>query len=147
MSDDRLYNDIVERELFLIAIADGIPEDNAGYEVGWTPAQVKRNMADPQFRDMVEAAKTRADGTIEQALFRLAKSGNLGAMQMWLYNRSPERWKDVKRIEVKNDMTINLGVIASTKQAVLELLAERGPAALQPASVSDEDIIDGEIIE
>lgn len=145
MSDDRLYHDIVERELFLIAVADGIPEENAGYEVGWTPTQTRRNLQDTEFAEMVDAARRRADGTIEAALFRLAKNGNLGAMQMWLYNRTPERWKDVKRIEVKNETTINVGVIASTKQAVLELLAETGPAALQPVYQRD-DIIDAEIV-
>lgn len=130
--DNELFNDIVERDLFVELVADGIPELNAGFEVGWTPSQTKRNMADPVFREIVDAAKERADGTIEAALFRLAKAGNLGAMQMWLYNRSPERWKDVKRIEVKNDTTINLGIVASTKQAVLEMLTENGAASLQP---------------
>lgn len=131
--NDELFNDIVERDLFIELVADGIPELNAGFEVGWTPAQTKRNLGDPVFREIVEAAKERADGTIEAALFRLARAGNLGAMQMWLYNRSPERWKDVKRIEVKNDTTINLGIVASTKQAVIEMLNEKGAASLQPA--------------
>jgi len=133
--DDELFNDIVERDLFVELVADGVPELNAGFEVGWTPSQTKRNMADPVFREIVQAAKERADGTIEAALFRLAKAGNLGAMQMWLYNRSPERWKDVKRIEVKNDTTINLGIVASTKQAVLEMLHEQGAASLQPPTM------------
>lgn len=133
--NDELFNDIVERDLFVELVADGIPELNAGFEVGWTPSQTKRNLADPAFREIVDTAKERADGTIEAALFRLAKAGNLGAMQMWLYNRSPERWKDVKRIEVKNDTTINLGIVASTKQAVIEMLRENGAASLQPPVV------------
>jgi len=133
--DDELFNDIVERDLFVELVADGVPEINAGFEVGWTPSQTKRNLGDPVFREIVEAAKERADGTIEAALFRLAKAGNLGAMQMWLYNRSPDRWKDVKRIEVKNDTTINLGIVASTKQAVMEMLRENGAESLQPPVV------------
>lgn len=135
MSDDVLFNDIVERDLFVELVADGVPEVNAGFEVGWTPAQTKRNLGDPMFREIVEAAKDRADGTIESALYRLARAGNLGAIQMWLYNRSPDRWKDVKRIEVKNDTTINLGIVASTKQAVMEMLRENGAASLQPPVV------------
>jgi len=132
---DELFNDIVERDLFIELVADGVPEVNAGYEVGWTPSQTRRNLGDPMFREMVEAAKTRADGTIETALFKLARAGNLGAMQMWLYNRTPDRWKDVRRIEIKNDTTINLGIVNSTKQAVLEMMREQGAAALQPAAM------------
>lgn len=148
--DDELFNDIVERDLFVELIADGVPELNAGYEVGWTPTQTRRNMADPVFREIVEAARDRADGTIEAALFRLAKAGNLGAMQMWLYNRKPANWKDVRRIEVKNETTINLSVVESTKQAVLEMLTTRGAGALQPAyepAAIEAPIIDAEVVE
>lgn len=148
--DDELFNDIVERDLFVELIADGVPELNAGYEVGWTPTQTRRNMADPVFREIVEAARDRADGTIEAALFRLAKNGNLGAMQMWLYNRKPADWKDVRRIEVKNETTINLSVVESTKQAVLEMLASRGAGALQPSyepAAIEAPIIDAEVVE
>lgn len=144
-SSDELFNDIVERDLFVELVADGVSEINAGFEVGWTPSQTRRNMADPMFREIVDAARDRADGTMEKAMFDLGTKGkNLGAMQMWLYNRRPDRWKDVRRIEVKNETTINLGVVHSTKQAVMELLRERGPMALQPAY---EDIIDVEAIE
>ena len=147
--DDELFNDIVERDLFVELIADGVPEINAGYEVGWTPTQTRRNLADPAFKEIVEAARDRADGTIEAALFRLAKGGNLGAMQMWLYNRKPADWKDVRRIEVKTDTTINLSVVQSTKQAMLEMLAAHGAGALQPAyqpPALEEAIIDAEVI-
>jgi hypothetical protein len=151
MSDDaELFNDIVERDLFVELIADGVPEINAGYEVGWTPTQTKRNLADPMFREIVTAARDRADGTIEAALFKLAKNGNLGAMQMWLYNRKPADWKDVRRIEVRQDTTINLAVVHSTKQAVLEMLATHGPGALQPTydpPAIEAPIIDAEVID
>ena len=139
---DGTYDDIVERELFLICLADGIPEDLAGYEVNWTPAKVRRVLAEPDFAEMVDAAKSRADGTIEAALHKLGRNGNLGAIQMWLYNRNPERWKDVRRIEVKNELNVNLSLVASTKQAVLEMLREVGPAALQPSYDDDDGIID-----
>ena len=149
-NDDELFNDIVERDLFVELVADGVSEINAGYEVGWTPAQTRRNLADPMFKEIVETARDRADGTIEAALFKLAKGGNLGAQQMWLYNRKPAAWKDVRRIEVKNETTINLGVVQSTKQAVLEMLASHGPGALQPSydpPALETPIIDAEVID
>ena len=144
-AEDLLFDDIIERELFIELVADGASEINAGFEVGWTPNRTTRNLADPGFRECVEFAKNRANGTIEQAMFKLGKNGNLGAMQMWLYNRAPERWKDVRRIEVKNDTTINLGLVGATKQAIIELMRSGGPAALQPAPA--DDIIDGEVVD
>jgi hypothetical protein len=132
-TDDELFDDLVERDLFVELVADGCNEISAGFEVGWTPARTARNLADPAFREIVETAKLRADGSIERALFKLAKGGNLGAMQMWLYNRQPERWKDVKRIEVKQDTTFLVSLVESTKRAVMEMLGEHGPGALQPS--------------
>lgn len=151
MSDDRLFDDIVERELFLELVADGVTEVNAGFEVGWTPSRTRRNMADAQFRELVEAARDRADGTMEQVLFEMGKNKNFAAVQMWLYNRQPGRWKDVRRIEVHNELTVNLGLVASTKQSIIETIRERGAAALQPPaglpSGPDLGIIDAEIVE
>lgn len=146
-STDRLFDDIVERDLFVELVADGVTELNAGLEVGWTPRQTRLNMADPNFAEIVEAAKGRADGTIEKTLYEVAKRGNLGAIQMWLYNRQPNRWKDVKRIEVQSEHTVTVGVIGATKQALLELMTEHGARALQPGGALDTPIIDGEVIE
>lgn len=144
---DALFGDIVERDLFVELVADGITPLNAGLEVGWTPRRTKRNMADPAFAEIVEAARARADGTIEKTLFEVAKKGNLGAIQMWLYNRRPNDWKDVKRIEVQSQSTVTIGVVGATKQAVLELMSEHGAQALQPGGALDAPILDGEVIE
>src|SRR5450432_58973 len=97
------------RELFVILVADGIAEVNAAYEVGWTPRQLRTNLKDPSFVEMVQAARDRADGTIEGALFKVAAAGNFGAMQWWLLNRKPDTWKDTKRIEIRNDTTVTIG--------------------------------------
>jgi len=152
MADDQLFDDIVERELFIELVADGCTEINAGLEVGWTPARTRRNLADPDFAALVDAARDRADGTIERALFHLAKGRNLGAIQMWLYNRSPERWRDVKRLEVKNETNVNVALVAATKEAILATLRDHGPAALQqnPQALTiglDDDVIEGEIVD
>lgn len=146
MSDPAVWGDIEDREMFLLRIAEGVPPENAAYEVKWTPAKLRRYLADPEFAELVAEASDLADGTVEAALFRLAtKERNLGAIQMWLYNRRPDRWKDVRRIEVKNDLTVNFGVVASTKQVLLEMMREHGPAALEPGALED-DIIDADVV-
>ena len=63
---------------------------------------------------------------------------------MWLYNRRPDRWKDVRRIEVKNDLTVNFGTIAAQKAAILDILREQGPEALQ---LGAGPIVDAEVVE
>jgi len=145
MSDGKLFDDIVERELFLELIADGIPPTLAGFQVGWTPRQTKRNLADPDFAEICAAATDRMVDSIEKALVDLAKSKNLGAIQMVLYNLRGDKWKDVRRIEVKSEHTINIGEIGAAKQVVLELLREQGTRALQPGGGLD--IIDAEVVD
>jgi hypothetical protein len=50
--------------------------------------------ADPKFAEEVERAEMEANETVENALFEAAQSGNVVAIQVWLYNRMPDRWKD-----------------------------------------------------
>ena len=47
-----------------------------------------------KFNEAVHAAEMDANEVIEMALFSTAKRGNVTAQQVWLYNRSPERWQD-----------------------------------------------------
>jgi len=129
--DNKVFDDIIQRELFFERIACGIHPVNAGIEAGWSPAQTKKKMAEPEFKELCEAALQRADASIEEALYAIASRGNLGAIQMWLYNRQPDRWRDVKRIEVRNDVTVSLGVVESVKRGAIELLREQGVGAMQ----------------
>lgn len=143
--DNRLFDDIIEREMFVELLAGGVCSVNAGIQVGWTPSQTKRNLSDPGFKELVEAALERADGSIEEALYAIAKRGNLGAIQMWLLNRQPDRWRDVKRIEIKNDVTVSVGMIEAVKRGALDLLREQGVMAMQ--ALDSGEIIDAEVIE
>lgn len=152
---DTIYDedDLLKLELFLLNVADGVPIENAGFEVGWTPHQIGKKLADPEIREMIDAAKNRAVGSVEHAMFKLAIQGkNFGAQQFILMNLRSDKWKDMRKIEIKNEHTINGQIVVSTKQAIMEALRENGPAALQPAhhelgSALDSDIVDAEIIE
>lgn len=136
-TEDALFDDIVERDLFLELIADGVPPMLAGCEVSWTPRQTERNLRDPVFAEMVEAAMDRSIDSIELAMHRLAKKGNLGAMQMILYNRRPDRWKDLRRIEVKTETNVTITEIQAARYTAIELLRSHGVAALQPGGALD----------
>lgn len=131
MTDIEIFDDMARRTSFLELVAVGTPELNAGIEVGWTPRQTRRNCQDPAFRELIDFAREQADGDIEHTLHELAKNGSLGAIQMWLFNRQPGRWKDVKRIEVRNEHAVQISVVNSVKQGALELLDEQGVERLQ----------------
>jgi hypothetical protein len=137
--------DVEACETFLEYVRAGVQPLSAGLAVGWTPAKTRQMLKDNEFNQLVQDAFEQADESVEQALYRAAIGGNVSAMQMWLYNRRPERWRDTKRIEVKSETTINLGVVQSVKQAAAELLREHGTAALQPGGALD--LIDAEVVE
>lgn len=59
------------------------------YSTVWT----HRN-DDPDFAEEEQLAMARADDTVVSALFQAAKDGNVTAIQVWLYNRRPEEWRD-----------------------------------------------------
>lgn len=140
-----VFDDMVARERFVELVARGVSAVNAAIEVGWTPWRLKQMMKNEEFADILRGAHDRANGTVEEALYNRAIAGNVSAMQMWLFNREPDRWRDVKRIEVRSDHRVSVTAVESVKTGVLELLREHGVAALQ--ALEQGDIVDAEIID
>lgn len=131
----REFAEMAARLSFLTKVTEGTPEFLAGIEVGWSPAEIRRTVMEPGFREAIDAAKECADGEIERTLHRLGVRGNMTAIQMWLFNRQPGRWKDVKRIEINQSTTVEISVLAAVKQGALELLRERGALAVQQLAI------------
>ena len=133
---DQTFEEMTARQEFIDKVSCGTSEFNAGIEVGWTPAKIRTMTADPDFRELVTFARELADGNVEGTLYRLARiKGNMAAIQMWLFNRRPDRWKDVKRIEVHADSTVRVEAVHSVKIGVLELLREHSIAELQHLAI------------
>ena len=77
--------------------------------VGVTPQTVNAHVKDdPNFAKAVDEAEVEANEQVEDALFMTATSGNVTAMQVWLYNRAPGRWTDKRQSEHK--VTGSLGI-------------------------------------
>lgn len=126
-------DEILQREMYLELRKDGVGPIEAGIQVDWTPAKTRQTLADPEFARLVKDSMQRLTETVVHSLIRQARKGNMAAIQMFLYNRDPENWKDRKMINVSGEITTITRVeIGVTKTAVLELLAERGVGALQP---------------
>lgn len=141
---DIQFGNMIGRELFIELVASGVSLQNAALQAGWTPRQLKRELADKDFLELVDAAEERLIGSVEETLVAVARRGNVAAISMFLLNRAPDRWRDIKRIEIKNDVSVSLGMVASVKQGALELLREQGVAALQQIEAP---IIDAEVVE
>lgn len=119
---------------FLERVREGCGPLNAAIEVGWTPAKFRRLERDPEFTELLTIARERMLEDVEEAVVAKARQGNLKAAQMVLYNQRSERWKDVRHIKVDQSGSLDVGVVVSVKQAMIEMLRDgTSVASLQPA--------------
>ena len=58
---------------------------------------------DNGFAEAVSEAESDAIGKVENALFEAAISGNVMAIQVYLYNRDPKRWTDKRNIRLARE--------------------------------------------
>jgi hypothetical protein len=54
----------------------------------------------PEFGELEKQAEIRANGNIENVLYKKAEAGDFPSIRMWLHNRSKKRWKNRKAVEV-----------------------------------------------
>lgn len=136
-----------ERDSFIEFVSQGISETQAAFAVGWNPRQLRAELLNPDFGDLVDFARDRANGLVEEALFEKARQGEGWAVQMWLYNRAPERWKDRRQINVQQDTRIQVSVVRSVVEGAKELMGF-DIAALQPGGALDNNgVIDAEVVD
>lgn len=119
---------------FFERVLEGCGPLNAAIEVGWSPAELKRKMNDPEFAETVNIVLERRLEGVEETIWQKAREGVRWAAQMVVYNHRSEHWKDVRHIRTEHTTTLDPGVVVSVKQAMLEML--RGDAdsiaAMQP---------------
>jgi len=85
------------QDRYLRALQRGLRRSQAARLVGMTPSGINTHARKhPSFAREVDAAECYADDQIEGALFNSAKRGNVTAQQVWLYNRRPESWRDMR---------------------------------------------------
>lgn len=138
MSDvDVTFGSVAEHEHFFQLVSMGTPPDLAAFEVQWTPRKLKELMRDPDFKDLLKVAQRMRDDYVERALYEQARKGNMVAIQIVLFNRRAEDFRDVKRIEVHTDHKVEIGFTRATVDAVKELLASVDPTALQIGGAID----------
>lgn len=91
-----------DKRRFLRLLAQGQPRPAAAERVGFAWSTVRRHMKeDPDFGTAVLDAEAEITDMIEGKLVKLALGENLGAIQYWLNNRRPERWRDAKTVKTE----------------------------------------------
>lgn len=129
--------EIREEEAFLEAVRLGVGPTNAAIAVGWSPAKLRRLQQDPEFVELLSIAREcRLEG-YEKVLHDLASAGHFRALQMVLFNERSEKWKDVRHIQVSRNDQLEVGVVLSVKNSVLELLQQNGVETFQPGGALD----------
>lgn len=140
MSDVKTLSDREAKDTFtfLEDIRVGTGPLNAGLAVGWSPAKVRRLLKDAEFVELMNAASEMRLESVEKTLWQLADRGHFKAIQMVLFNKRPDAWRDIKHIQVDKRETLEVGVVVSVKAAALELLREQGVDAFQPEQTAIE---------
>jgi len=92
----------MKRAEYLDQLREGKRRGAAAEAVGVDRETVRLTYnSDPEFATAVEQAEIDACDIVEDALLEAAKSGNVVACQVWLYNRAPNRWKDQRNVRAE----------------------------------------------
>ena len=93
--------DTIKKTSYLEHISNGHTRGYAATLVGVSRMTVTTHMkADKEFAEAVSDAELDAIGKVVNALHEAATSGNVTAIQVFLYNRDPVNWKDKRNIQL-----------------------------------------------
>jgi len=116
--------DSIKKDEYLALLRQGHTRGLAASLVGIHRATVSTHMKKENgFAEAVSEAESDAIGKVENALFEAAMSGNVTAIQVYLYNRNPERWTDRRSVHL-GARTRQLIVTPETSQALKETARE-----------------------
>lgn len=91
-----------KRVAVLALLADGVSVMDACEATG-TPRRTFYSWYanDPEFRAASDVSREVCVRLVENALYKKATSGDLGACVFFLCNRAPDRWRNVQKIEAE----------------------------------------------
>jgi hypothetical protein len=93
-----------KRDEYLELLRAGQRRGAAAHAVGVTRQTVSQyKKRDLEFAALCDDAEMDANEEVEDALFQAALSGNVTAVQVWLYNRWPDRWADRRNVRVTGE--------------------------------------------
>lgn len=118
-----------EKRRVVRMVADGKPLAVAAEKVGFSLATVRKHEAmDELFREALAEANAILDSNVAGVLYERAMDGNMTAIQMWLFNRDPENWRDMKtvRTELTGAGGGPIAIAAIVAGSLKEVLSDNG---------------------
>jgi hypothetical protein len=102
MAQRREKFDETKKAEYLDLLRNGGRRQTSARSIGIDPSTIVDHMNKyPDFAFEVSKAEMEANEQVEDAMFQAATSGNVTAMQIWLYNRMPTSWADKRNIKVQ----------------------------------------------
>lgn len=126
----------------------GVEPALAALEVGWSARQLRLKERDPYFAEIMGEINQGLVEAVEGVAVRKALAGNTEMIKLFLYNRAPDRWRDVRRIvDERHDApveqiaaSVTAGVLAAIRASgVREMQSAFIPAAIEVASTVVDD--------
>lgn len=115
--------DDIKKAKYLQHISNGHTRGYAATLVGVHRSTIVDHMkANKEFAEAVSEAETDAIAKIENALYEAAVSGNVTAIQVFLYNRDPKRWSDRRNIQLAGEGGGPIKVDIDGKGKLLQIL-------------------------
>lgn len=115
--------DSIKKASYLEHLSNGHARGYAATLVGVHRSTIADHMkADKEFARAVSEAESDAIGKIENALYEAANSGNITAIQVFLYNRDPRRWADRRNIRIGGEGGGAIPIEINAKGKLLSLL-------------------------
>ena len=115
--------DYIKKAEYLEHIRNGHTRGYAATLVGIHRSTIVDHMkADSSFAEAVSSAEGDAIGKIENALFEAATSGNVTAIQVYLYNRDKKRWSDRRNIQLAGEGGGAVKVDIDAKGKLIQIL-------------------------
>lgn len=139
----RSVDDVERRHAFVERVARGFGVYMAGLAVGWSEAQIRQVMNEPEMVDIVNVVQEFHNDTVEYAILRSAQAGNVMAQKMYALAKMPERGWVEKRTHVIEGQA-RVDVVHSVKQALQEHLRQPGAIDALHAAAIEAKVVDEE---
>lgn len=123
-----------QRLEFVELLREGTGELNAAVIVGWSPAELRKVMADTEFAMLCEEARERTLEDIEKIVIDKARAGMRWACEMVLYTKGKHRgWiPPTHKVDINSRTEVEHRVVITAVESIRQLMAEGvDPADLQ----------------
>jgi hypothetical protein len=116
---------------YLDLLRDGGRRGKSARAININVRTINAHMRDPgtgqltEFGRAVLEAESEANEEVETALFDAAVSGNVTAIQTWLYNRCDDKWSPrtgAQAIAMSGSVAASVSVDAETRSAITDLM-------------------------